>query len=67
MLKEKFLKILDEDNVAGGATSALGPGVNPGHGGDVGNTDFYATDDARLPKFIGKVQRRIKGPKKKKK
>jgi hypothetical protein len=67
MTKERFLKILDEENVAGGPTSALGPGVNPGHGGDIGNSDFYATDDARLPKFIGKIQRRFRAPKKKKK
>ena len=33
-----------------------------GHGGDFGNTDWYAPDDARIPKVIGAKK---KGKKKK--
>jgi hypothetical protein len=38
----------------------------PSHGGDIENTDFYATGDTRRPKLLGGVQTRSGLIKKKK-
>ena len=38
----------------------------PGHGGDIENSDFYATGDTRRPKLLGGVQTRSGMIKKKK-
>ena len=38
----------------------------PGHGGDIGNSDFYAKGDTRRPKLLGGVQTRSGMIKKKK-
>ena len=52
---KKGLQIIKEMNVAGGPGGMFGYGGNaPGdHGGDVGNSDFYASGDARVPKILG--------------
>jgi len=49
------LRIVREMNVAGGAGGVFGYGGNAvgQHGGAVGNSDFYATGDARIPKVLG--------------
>ena len=31
-----------------------------GHGGAVGNTDFYAPGDARMPKILGATKSKIR-------
>ena len=63
--KDHFLKLLDEDNVAGGAASVFGPGVNtnggiydPNAGRFTSNDSVYAPNDARVPKALGGIQRR---------
>jgi hypothetical protein len=63
--KDIFLKLIEEDNVAGGAISAFGPGVatgggiyDPGAGRIASNDSIYAPGDARMPKALGGVQRR---------
>jgi hypothetical protein len=68
-LEQIVLDILNEENVAGGAASAFGPGVQSTATPFSG--DNYAPGDARIPKSIygGIVTRRglIKGRKKRKK
>jgi hypothetical protein len=59
--------ILDEDVVAdagnaAGAGGVFGDAPSMGHGGDFGNSDFYAPGDARIPVALGA---RRKGKKKK--
>jgi len=63
--KDIFLKLIEEDNVAGGAASAFGPGVaangniyDPEAGRITSNDSIYAPGDARVPKALGGVQRR---------
>lgn len=63
--KDKFLELLEEDNVAGGAASVFGQGVNtdggiynPNEGRYTSNDSIYAPGDSRLPKALGGVQRR---------
>lgn len=46
-----FKQFVQEDSSVGGG--ALGPAAAVGHGGDVGNTDFYAPGDARIPVALG--------------
>jgi len=63
----KLKKVHDEDeNVAGGSSSAFGPAAGEGHGG-ITNTDWYAPGDARVPKALGVYSRRGKVKTKKKK
>ena len=69
IFEKYFLKVLDEQNVAGPG-GAFGGDLQggDGKGGSVGNDDFYARGDARWPKSLfGKVIRRpgIKHKKKK--
>ena len=68
-LEQLVLDVLNEENVAGGATSAFGSGVQSTATQFSG--DNYAPGDARIPKSIfgGIVTRRglIKGKKKRKK
>jgi hypothetical protein len=68
-LEQLVLDVLKEENVAGGAASAFGPGVQSTATPFSG--DNYAPGDARIPKSIfgGIVTRRglIKGRKKRKK
>jgi hypothetical protein len=70
-LEKIILDILKEDNVAGGPTSAFGPGVQSTASQFSGDT--YAPGDARIPYSIygkGGVMTRgglIKGKKKRKK
>lgn len=65
--KKLFNKIL-EQNISGPG-GVFGDASSMGHGGAVGNQDFYATGDARVPKVLGKTQTRTgtTGKKKKKK
>lgn len=63
--KYRFLKLLDEDNVAGGAASVFGAGVaangeiyDPNAGRYTSNDSIYAPADARLPKALSGIQRR---------
>lgn len=63
--KDRFLQLLDEENVAGGVASVFGAGVaanggiyDPNAGRFTSNDSIYAPDDARLPKALGGVQRR---------
>ena len=59
--------ILDEDVAAGagnaaGAGGVFGDAPSMGHGGDFGNSDFYAPGTAVIPKVLGAKR---KGRKKK--
>ena len=68
-LEQIILDVLNEENAAGGAASAFGPGVQSTATQFSGDT--YAPGDARIPKSVygGIVTRRglIKGRKKRKK
>ena len=63
--KDRFLQLLDEENVAGGAASVFGAGVaanggiyNPNEGRITSNDDILASKNAVLPKALGGIQRR---------
>lgn len=49
------LEMMKEMNTAGGPGGRFGYGGSSvgNHGGDVGNSDFYAPGDARVPKVLG--------------
>lgn len=68
-LETLIKQVLEEENMAGGAGSAFGPGVQATATQFSGDT--YASGDARIPKSLygGIVTRRglIKGRKKRKK
>jgi hypothetical protein len=54
---KSFKNFITELNVAAsGGVFGSGPSLD-GHGGAVGNTDFYAPGDARLPKVLGMFRR----------
>lgn len=55
--------VIQEDNTAG-AGGVFGNAPSMGFGGEVGNTDFYAPEDSRIPFTMGG---KIKGKSKKKK
>ena len=55
--------IMQEDNTAG-AGGVFGDAPSMGHGGEVGNTDFYAPGDMRIPVALGS---KVKGKGKKRK
>jgi len=65
LFESKFCKLLEEDNVAGGAESAFGTGTLAPIG-DFGNQfpsqndDAYAPGDARMPKALGAKKRKKK-------
>lgn len=63
---DKLVKTLLEDNAAG-AGGVFGDAPSMGHGGDVGNTDFYAPGTAVIPYAIGAKAVKGKGKKGKKK
>ena len=48
LFEKAFTRKLNEDNVAG-AGGVFGDADSMGHGGAVGNTDFYAKGDNRIP------------------
>jgi hypothetical protein len=48
---KSFKQFVEEMNMAGEG-GVFGPGVTS-HGGDVGNTDFYAPGDMRIPVALG--------------
>ena len=52
-----FKKFIYEMNIAG-AGGVFGDAPSMGHGGDVGNSDFYAPGDSRIPSIIGGIFRR---------
>lgn len=56
--KQLFIQLasLNEDISVGGG--ALGSAAAIGHGGEVGNEDFYAPRDARIPYAIGAKKRK---------
>lgn len=68
-LGDIYDQILTEEMSTGGGVL----GNFAGHGGDVGNSDWYATGDTRIPKALGvqsrngKVKTKKKLKKKKKK
>lgn len=59
----RFKRMLIEDMTAG-AGGAFGDTGSMGFGGAIGNTDFYAPGDMRIP-TPGKKTRKSKKPKKK--
>jgi hypothetical protein len=63
----RLVKYILEDNASGGG-GVFGGGESFGHGGDVGNSDFWNTGDARIPFVIGTFKRngRVKKRKKRK-
>ena len=64
-----FKRVLEEDMTAASAAGALGPEAGGGFAPNAStSSDSYAEGDARMPKVLGKVQRRADvDPKKKKK
>lgn len=44
--------VMKEENTAG-AGGVFGDAPSMGHGGEVGNTDFYAPGDSRIPSILG--------------
>jgi len=50
--KELIMQVLGEDNVAGGADSAFGPGVQATANPNQVSGDTYAPGDARRPTSI---------------
>jgi hypothetical protein len=75
--KELIMQVLGEDNVAGGASSAFGPGVQATANPNQMSGDTYAPGDARRPTSIfggilsrfgkkGKKKKRTKKRRKKK-
>jgi hypothetical protein len=61
----QLVKYILEDNASGGG-GVFGGGESFGHGGDVGNSDFWNTRDARIPFVIGTFKRSGKVKKRKK-
>lgn len=55
-MDSKGIRLLSETTVAGSPGSVFGAGGNMG--GTVGNTDFYASGDSRLPKILIPMIRR---------
>lgn len=62
LFAEEFKRLLSEEMVTG---TVFGIGAATNKGGSVGNSDWYATGDARIPTTLGskrkkrsKVQRR---------
>lgn len=62
LLENQERYCINETTAAGGAGSVFGYGATPAtvgnQGGNVGNQDFYATGDARLPKVLIPMIRR---------
>jgi hypothetical protein len=61
----QLVKYILEDNASGGG-GVFGGGESFGHGGDVGNSDFWNTGDARIPFVLGTFRRNGKVKKRKK-
>ncbi len=62
---KEYLKIIKEENVSGGG-GVFGSGPSFGHGGDIGNEDFYNKGSAIIP-FILNVKKTKKVKRKKRK
>lgn len=63
LFEKRFKQLLDEDMTAG-AGGVFGDAPSMGHGGAIGNTDFHATDDMRIPRGGKKKSRKKKKSKK---
>ena len=61
--EKRFKQLLDEDMTAG-TGGVFGDAPSMGHGGAVGNTDFYATGDMRIPTGGKKKKKRTNKNKK---
>ena len=59
LFEKLFYDKLLED-MGAGAGGVFGSAPSMGHGGDVGNTDFYAPGDTRIPKGGKKKQKKKK-------
>jgi len=55
LFEKAFTRKLTEDNLAG-AGGVFGDAESMGHGGAIGNTDFYAKGDNRIPTGGGKKE-----------
>jgi hypothetical protein len=62
---KKYIELIKEDNISGGGGS-FGDAPSFGHGGDIGNNDFYATGYSGIPYVMG-MSRRVKRKSKKRK
>lgn len=65
MFKLAFLRVLQEDNVAGGAASAFGANAQNvigqfGNQFPAQNDKAYASGDARMPKILGLKKKKRK-------
>ena len=63
---KEYIKIINEDNVSGGG-GVFGDGPSFGHGGDIGNEDFYNKGSAIMPFILGTKRKPRRKTKKKKK
>lgn len=63
---KSFKQFIAETNTAGDG-GVFGGGSSFSHGGLVGNFDFYATGDSRVPQVLGMFSRAGRVDKKKKK
>ena len=64
---DQLVKCILEDNAAGDG-GVFGGGESFGHGGAIGNSDFWNTGDARIPFVLGTFRRngKVKSKKRKK-
>lgn len=60
---KKYIELIKEDNISGSGGS-FGDAPSFGHGGEIGNNDFYATGYSGIPYVMG-MSRRVKGKKRK--
>ena len=67
---KKYIELVKEDNISGSGGS-FGSAPSFGHGGDIGNNDFYATGYSGIPYIMGigskkrKKRKNIKNKRKK--
>jgi len=66
LFEKIFYNILNE-TMSAGSGGVFGGGSSTGHGGEVGNSDFYASGDARLPKILGATKKKKRKKRKKRK
>lgn len=64
LFERLFVKSLQEDNAAG-AGGVFGDAPSMGHGGAVGNDDFYNTGSAIIPQGPEKKKKKEKSKKRK--
>lgn len=56
---KKYIELVKEDNISGDGGS-FGSAPSFGHGGDIGNNDFYATGYSGIPYVMGSPRRKKK-------